>query len=404
MSAAMPPPADANGRHDDRTLLTTPALAPELPALNHLLTLAICVLVVTALDLAREVLIPITLSVLLSFVLAPLASLLRRLRIGRVFSVLLAVFLALAVILAIGGLIGTQVASLVGEVPQYQSTIEKKVKTIRAMTIGRLEDVPEQRRQAVHPAPSTPAAPRPNRPTPAWATGRRPRRAVPVDGPSAGPVAVRPRRAGHFPRRGAALHRRRRLHRGDLHPAAAGGFARPADPAVRLRRPAPHHGRDERRRGPAQPLFPGPARRSTPASAWSSRSACWSSACRRRCCGACSRRCCASCPISAPGSPRRCRWRWPPRSIRAGPWRSGPAACSSPSKAITGQVIEPMLYGHSTGLSPVSVVVAATFWTWLWGPIGLIMSTPLTPLPRRARPPRQAARSSWKCCSATGRR
>ena len=33
---------------------------------------------------------------------------------------------------------------------------------------------------------------------------------------------------------------------------------------------------------------------------------------------------------------------------------------------------------HSTGLSPFSVVVAATFWTWLWGPIGLILSTPLT--------------------------
>ena len=43
-----------------------------------------------------------------------------------------------------------------------------------------------------------------------------------------------------------------------------------------------------------------------------------------------------------------------------------------------GQAVEPMLYGRSTGLSPVSVVVAATFWTWLWGPIGLILSTPLT--------------------------
>jgi methylmalonyl-CoA mutase cobalamin-binding subunit len=45
---------------------------------------------------------------------------------------------------------------------------------------------------------------------------------------------------------------------------------------------------------------------------------------------------------------------------------------------ITGQVIEPLLYGHSTGLSAVAVVVAATFWTWLWGPVGLLLSTPLT--------------------------
>jgi predicted PurR-regulated permease PerM len=45
---------------------------------------------------------------------------------------------------------------------------------------------------------------------------------------------------------------------------------------------------------------------------------------------------------------------------------------------LVGHVIEPMLFGHSAGLSPVAVVVAATFWTWLWGPIGLIVATPLT--------------------------
>ncbi|TYL80850.1 AI-2E family transporter [Bradyrhizobium cytisi] len=45
---------------------------------------------------------------------------------------------------------------------------------------------------------------------------------------------------------------------------------------------------------------------------------------------------------------------------------------------ILSQIVEPMLYGHNTGLSPVAVVVAAAFWTWLWGPIGLLLSTPLT--------------------------
>jgi hypothetical protein len=43
-----------------------------------------------------------------------------------------------------------------------------------------------------------------------------------------------------------------------------------------------------------------------------------------------------------------------------------------------GQVAEPLLYGHSTGLSAVAVVVSAAFWTWLWGPVGLLLSTPLT--------------------------
>jgi hypothetical protein len=45
---------------------------------------------------------------------------------------------------------------------------------------------------------------------------------------------------------------------------------------------------------------------------------------------------------------------------------------------IVGQVVEPMIYGRSTGLSPVAVVISATFWTALWGPIGLVLATPLT--------------------------
>lgn len=45
---------------------------------------------------------------------------------------------------------------------------------------------------------------------------------------------------------------------------------------------------------------------------------------------------------------------------------------------IVAQTIEPKLYGHTTGLSPLSVVVSAIFWSWLWGPVGLVLSTPLT--------------------------
>ena len=48
------------------------------------------------------------------------------------------------------------------------------------------------------------------------------------------------------------------------------------------------------------------------------------------------------------------------------------------AEPLAGQVIEPMLIGQSTGLSPVAVVVAALFWTLMWGPVGLLLSTPLT--------------------------
>jgi predicted PurR-regulated permease PerM len=47
-------------------------------------------------------------------------------------------------------------------------------------------------------------------------------------------------------------------------------------------------------------------------------------------------------------------------------------------EVIVSQAVEPLLYGHSTGLSPMSVVLAAIFWSWIWGPTGLLLSTPLT--------------------------
>jgi predicted PurR-regulated permease PerM len=48
------------------------------------------------------------------------------------------------------------------------------------------------------------------------------------------------------------------------------------------------------------------------------------------------------------------------------------------AEPIAGHVIEPLLYGQHTGLSPVAIVVSTLFWTLLWGPIGLLLATPLT--------------------------
>ncbi|HEY5339121.1 MAG TPA: AI-2E family transporter [Rhizomicrobium sp.] len=48
------------------------------------------------------------------------------------------------------------------------------------------------------------------------------------------------------------------------------------------------------------------------------------------------------------------------------------------TEGITGQAIEPWLYGRNMGLSPIAVLLAAAFWTLIWGPIGLLLSTPLT--------------------------
>ena len=40
--------------------------------------------------------------------------------------------------------------------------------------------------------------------------------------------------------------------------------------------------------------------------------------------------------------------------------------------------MEPWLYGHSIGVSEVGLLVVTGFWTWLWGPLGLVLATPLT--------------------------
>jgi predicted PurR-regulated permease PerM len=45
---------------------------------------------------------------------------------------------------------------------------------------------------------------------------------------------------------------------------------------------------------------------------------------------------------------------------------------------ITAYLVEPLLIGHRTGVSSIALLVSAIFWTWLWGPVGLILATPFT--------------------------
>jgi hypothetical protein len=49
-------------------------------------------------------------------------------------------------------------------------------------------------------------------------------------------------------------------------------------------------------------------------------------------------------------------------------------------EVVVSQAVEPHILGSSTGVSPIAVLISAVFWTWLWGPIGLLLSTPLTVL------------------------
>ena len=141
--------------------------------MQGLTTLVVGVVVIAGLYLAREVLIPITLAVLLSFVLAPLVMLLRRVGLPRVPAVVSAVVLALGIILALATVIGSQVAQLAGDVPRYASTIEGKVDAVRGYTLGRVNSLTSQLGRQVESAgavmqgaPAKPGAAQPQTPAP----------------------------------------------------------------------------------------------------------------------------------------------------------------------------------------------------------------------------------------------
>ncbi len=354
---------------DDRVFDRQPAsVAPaETPGLSGLLTLAVAVVVVAGLYLGRTVLIPITLAVLLSFLLAPIVNLLRHIHLGRVLSVLVAVVLALGIILALGGLIGTQLADLVQDVPKYATTIRSKVETVQSLSLGRMSVLMRRVNQQFE----QPAAPQP--------------KATKSDAPKPIPVEV------HQPDP-TPVELAERVIAPIVDPLSTSAIVLIVAIFVLLQR--------EDLRDRLIRLFgSSDLHRTTVA---------MNDAARRL-----SRYFLTQLGINAAfgiitgtgllfiGVPSPLLWGTIGLLLRFVPYIGAPLAAVLPlalsaavspdwtmmfwtaglyvvTEAIMGQVVEPMLYGHSTGLSPFSVVVSATFWTWLWGPIGLILSTPLT--------------------------
>ncbi|MCW8085257.1 AI-2E family transporter [Sabulicella glaciei] len=339
----------------------------EAPSLTSLLSLAIGVVVVAGLALARDVLIPITLALLLSFVLVPLAELLRRIGLGRTGGALLAALLALCLILALGTVIASQVGNLAQDLPRYQATMQEKLSAARDLTVGRLTSVLEQFGRGMEEATSS----EPPAPT---ASGERP---VPVEvrPPMPSPIQVAERVL--MPALGPlattfivfvvavfAL-----LQRQDLR-----------DRLIRL-----FGSRDLHRTTVAL-----------------------DDAARRL-----SRYFLTQLGINTAygivttgvllmiGVPGAALWGILAGLMRFVPFIGTPIAAIPPivlaaavdpgwtmalwttaffvvGEGLMGQVVEPLAFGQSTGLSPLSVVVAAIFWTWLWGAPGLLLATPLT--------------------------
>ncbi|MEO9190394.1 MAG: AI-2E family transporter [Acetobacteraceae bacterium] len=353
-----------------------PSVPTELPGLTGLVTLLVCVVVVATLFVAREVLIPITLAVLLGFLLTPFVNVLRKLRLGHVPSVLIAAALGIAMVLGIAGLIGVQLADLAGKVPEYTYTIEHKVDAVRSFAVGSISGVLDRLKE-ITPSPATKPV---GTPAAEKAAG-----AQAPSGPQPIPVTVQPTPMG-------AVTLAESVLTPILSPLATAGIVFVVSIFVMLQR--------EDLRDRFIRLFgSGDLHRTTIA---------MNDAGHRL-----SRYFIAQLSVNATfgcviglglaliGVPSPVLWGVVGMLLRFVPYIGSPIAAVLPialaaavdpgwSMAIwtavlylviellTGQVVEPLVYGHNTGLSPVAVIVAAIFWAWIWGPIGLILSTPMT--------------------------
>jgi predicted PurR-regulated permease PerM len=358
------------------------ARTPEelIALLSAVATAILAVIIIMMLYFGRDIIIPIALAILLSFVLAPLVRILNRARVPRGIAVVSVVILAFALIFAMGSLLAAQLAQLAGDLPRYQTTISEKIQTFRETTAskgtlerasGMLKDLS---RELDKPKEAASAL-----------TGGAPVASKPSAPPTPVPVEVRQPDPG-------ALESLQSLISPLLHPLATTGIIiifvifillQREDLRNRLIRLA---GSQDLQRTTAalddaaarlsrlflfQLLLNGTFGVVIGTGLW------------------------------LIGIPSAILWGILATVLRFVPYIGAAIAAAFPLalavavdptwsmllwtlalflvvEPIVGHVIEPMVYGHSTGLSPVAVVASATFWTALWGPIGLVLATPLT--------------------------
>jgi predicted PurR-regulated permease PerM len=348
--------------------------------MRGLASAVIAAIIIGTLYLGREVFVPIALAVLLSFVLAPLVRLLQRCRMPRGIAVVAVVLLAFVGIFMLGGVIATQVTELAGDLPRYQFTMREKIKSLRGATatsgtLERAADVLHDLGKEL------------NKPKESSAPSGAPLQTTIAPAPDAKPIPVEVRQPPP-----TALESIAALLSPLIHPLTTTGIIAIFVIFMLLQR--------EDLRNRLIKLAGSHDLQKTTAAL--------DDAATRL-----SRLFLMQLAVNASfgvvigvglwiiGVPSPILWGILGAVLRFVPYVGAIIAAVFPLalsaavdpgwsmllwtaalfvvvEPVVGHVIEPLLYGHSTGLSPVAVVASATFWTALWGPIGLILAIPLT--------------------------
>ncbi len=380
-----------------------PAISPPKPETHRRLivpgpsALNIAVVVVAVLYFGREVLVPIALAALLSFVLAPAVRLLQGWRFGRVPAVIAVVALAFTILFGLTGVMVREIDGLARDLPSYEATMMRKIETLRgaaieSRTLRRAADMFGRLGRALDTVPQ-------ERTTAGSATAAE--GAQTQAKAAAGEKQVAPRAADgelvpvpveiHQPLPGA-LTTLRNLVDPLLYPLATTGIilvfvifilVQREDLRNRLIRLAGSH--DLQRTTAA--IDDAARRLSRMFLLQLSLNSGFGVV--------------IAVGLMAIGVPSAVLWGMLAAILRFVPYVGGLIAAALPLtlaaavdpgwamflwtgalflvvEPLLGQVVEPLVYGRNTGLSPIAVILSATFWAWVWGPIGLIMAVPLT--------------------------
>jgi predicted PurR-regulated permease PerM len=339
--------------------------------------MAVAALIIAALYFGREVFVPVALAVLLSFVLAPFVRHLQSLRIPRTASVLIVVFFGFAIIFSLGGLMVSEATRLAARLPGYQQTLSDKVESLRGLMggSGTLEQastvLKELGKELQHGDTSGQSD--------IGLTRQGSGQAIPI------PVEVKQPDPG-------ALTTLAKIIEPLLSPLTRTGIVVIFVSFILLQR-------EDLRNRLVRLAGSGDIQRTTAALDDAGKrlsklfltqivfNAAFGLA--------------IGAGLEFIGVPSAPLWGLIAMILRFVPYIGALISAIFPLilaaavgsgwqmlvltallfvvlEVLAGQVVEPLIYGHSSGLSPVAVILSASFWTWLWGPIGLVMATPLT--------------------------